>query len=107
MRMTEPLKCGSSCWSLAPSWCTEPRDSRKVPITHCGWAKSGPALRGLAQGLRQNCTKSWQALTEDQLVWYSGVGQVAWASVSATSSEWYHFSMWYPTESQKHEALWD
>lgn len=107
MRMTEPLKCGSSCWSLAPSWCTEPRDSRKVPIAHCGWAKSGPALRGLAQGLRQNCAKSWQALTEDQLVWYSGVGQVAWASVSVTSSEWYHFSMWYPTESQKHEALWD
>lgn len=37
MRITRPLKCGSSCWSLARSWSTEPCDSRKVPIAHCGW----------------------------------------------------------------------
>ena len=43
MRITRSLKCGSSCWSLVPSWSTEPCDSWKIPITHDEWAQLGPS----------------------------------------------------------------
>lgn len=81
-RVTRPLKCGSSCWSLVPSWSTGPCDSRKIPITRYGWGSRGPAPRGLAEGLGQGFAKSWQALTQDQLVCYGWVGQGLWTGIS-------------------------
>lgn len=71
-RITELLKCGSSCWPLAPSW------SRRLPgsppLLTADGQSWGPELRGLAQVLRQSFSKSWRVLTKDRFVWYGWVG---------------------------------
>lgn len=71
-RITELLKCGSSCGPLAPSWSRSPLGS--PPLLTVDGQSWGPELRGLAQVLRQSFSKSWRVLTEDRFVWYGWVG---------------------------------